>query len=75
MFCAGVAGPAGGGGKDSCQGDSGGPASVGPADQAKLVGLVSWGEDCALPYKYGVYTNVWRFVKWVKDSSRGEVNW
>ena len=40
---------------DSCQGDSGGPLIVGEGLAARLVGIVSWGEDCAssLP---GVYT-------------------
>ena len=40
---------------DSCQGDSGGPLIVGNGLAARLVGIVSWGEDCAssLP---GVYT-------------------
>lgn len=42
---------------DSCQGDSGGPLMVGEGLAARLVGIVSWGEECAstLP---GVYTRV-----------------
>lgn len=32
---------------DSCQGDSGGPLVVGSGLAARLVGIVSWGENCA----------------------------
>lgn len=39
---------------DSCQGDSGGPLIVGEGSAARLVGIVSWGEDCASRYP-GVY--------------------
>jgi trypsin len=42
------------GGVDACQGDSGGPMLVGSV----LVGIASWGDGCARPYKYGVYTRV-----------------
>jgi secreted trypsin-like serine protease len=75
MFCAGIAGKFGGGGKDSCQGDSGGPASIGVVESARLVGLVSWGEDCALPYKYGVYTRVLKFLDWIMTNSNGQIAW
>ena len=71
MFCAGIEGPNGGGGTDSCEGDSGGPATVGNVSNARLVGLVSWGEDCALPYKYGVYTTVAVFVPWIESTLKG----
>lgn len=75
MFCAGVAGRAGGGGRDSCQGDSGGPATIGLVENAKLVGLVSWGEGCAKPFKYGVYTRVPSFADWVRTKTRRQVSW
>ncbi len=42
---------------DSCQGDSGGPLVLGTGPAARLVGIVSWGEDCASSFP-GVYTRV-----------------
>jgi secreted trypsin-like serine protease len=55
MLCAGF----NGGTKDSCYGDSGGPLSRLHWTGARiLTGLVSWGEDCALPNYFGVYTRI-----------------
>ena len=42
---------------DSCQGDSGGPLVGGEGAAMRLIGLVSWGEDCAIT-KPGVYARV-----------------
>ncbi len=42
---------------DACQGDSGGPLVVTGSAGPRLVGIVSWGEDCASTYP-GVYIRV-----------------
>uniref|UniRef100_UPI00358FAA5E coagulation factor X-like n=1 Tax=Myxine glutinosa TaxID=7769 RepID=UPI00358FAA5E len=61
MFCAGYADAS----TDSCQGDSGGPHVTKFRDTWFLTGIVSWGEGCAKPGKYGIYTNLSNFLKWV----------
>ena len=53
------------GGRDACQHDSGGPLSCWKGDHWYLVGQVSWGDKCAIPYKYGVYTNMEKLTPWV----------
>ena len=63
MICAGL--PEGG--KDSCQGDSGGPIVARDGDQHVLVGVVSWGQGCARPKFFGVYSNVAQAQAWIES--------
>jgi len=58
------------GGKDSCQGDSGGPLVINNGKNLVQVGVVSWGEGCAVANKYGVYANVASLRTWI-DSAVG----
>jgi secreted trypsin-like serine protease len=57
----------GGSTHDSCQGDSGGPLIVkgDNADTDVLVGLVSWGSDCADVFYPGVYARVSSAANWI----------
>jgi len=50
QFCAGIQG----GGKDTCQGDSGGPLMMFFNTRWYLIGITSYGVECALPTHAGV---------------------
>ncbi len=66
-MCVGVAE----GGRDTCQGDSGGPYVAtldGDGDgtpEPTLVGVTSWGNDCALAGYPGFATRVSAYVDWI----------
>ncbi|KAL0269884.1 UNVERIFIED_CONTAM: hypothetical protein PYX00_007471 [Menopon gallinae] len=58
------------GGKDTCQGDSGGPIQyVSQSNQCihYVVGVTSFGKQCALPNSPGVYTRVSSYVPWIES--------
>ncbi|RYD47555.1 MAG: serine protease, partial [Verrucomicrobiaceae bacterium] len=60
------------GGKDSCQGDSGGPLLVPSPHSPGWVqaGLVSFGEGCAEPNSYGIYTRIGNYRDFVTGHTR-----
>ncbi|KAH9161046.1 hypothetical protein LEN26_001602 [Aphanomyces euteiches] len=45
-------------GEDACQGDSGGPLTIEDAAGVRLVGTVSWGVECAVADRLGVYARL-----------------
>jgi secreted trypsin-like serine protease len=65
MICAGLQR----GGKDSCDGDSGGPLLIKDEDNKWTVvaGIVSWGDGCAEPNYYGVYSRVAMLSDWANS--------
>ncbi|XP_070700029.1 coagulation factor IXb [Pempheris klunzingeri] len=70
MFCAGFQNEQ----KDSCQGDSGGPHATNYKGTWFLTGIVSWGEECAMYGKYGIYTRVSRYYSWISKETGIHIN-
>ncbi|XP_017773348.1 PREDICTED: trypsin-like [Nicrophorus vespilloides] len=65
-FCAGYME----GGVDACQGDSGGPImSMGHNGRYSIIGLTSFGYDCAKKDLLGIYTDVSHYLGWIKEKS------
>nr|AAN71001.1 coagulation factor IX [Danio rerio] len=64
MFCAGHSDSP----KDACQGDSGGPHVMRYHNTWFLTGIISWGEECAKKGKYGVYTQVGNYYRWIQHT-------
>lgn len=59
MICAGYDK----GGRDACQGDSGGPLVANDV----LIGVVSWGQGCAMANFPGVYSRVATVRNWINE--------
>ncbi len=55
------------GGVDSCFGDSGGPLFIIDNGQIIQLGITSFGNECALPNFYGIYTSVSHFLPWMSN--------
>ena len=68
QFCAGVVDrcPAQGACPDSCQGDSGGPLFVARDVGVVQAGVVSYGNQCGMAGRPGVYTSVAYYANWIK---------
>ncbi|XP_073898190.1 transmembrane protease serine 11D [Castor canadensis] len=66
MLCAGL--PTGE--VDACQGDSGGPlVQEDPRRLWFILGIVSWGYQCGIPNRPGVYTQVPTYRDWIKQQT------
>ncbi|XP_064457609.1 uncharacterized protein LOC135368338 isoform X2 [Ornithodoros turicata] len=61
MFCAGHKE----GGMDACHGDSGGPLMCPSNGRFAAFGIISWGEECGLANRPGVYVKVRAYLKWI----------
>ena len=57
--------------KDACQGDSGGGLFKKTAAGDVLIGCTSWGEGCARPGRYGVWTKLSNVIPWIQDKAPG----
>ncbi|KAF5405792.1 Transmembrane serine protease 8 [Paragonimus heterotremus] len=54
------------GGRDSCQFDSGGPLMCQLNGQWRVMGVISFGYECAKPGFPGIHTRVSDYVPWIK---------
>ena len=52
---------------DACSGDSGGPLYILDGGQPVQVGITSFGNGCAQPEFYGIYTDISHYIPWLSD--------
>ena len=57
---------AGNGDTDACTGDSGGPLLVERNGRWTVIGVTSFGVGCGSDVFPGVYTNVAKYITWIK---------
>ena len=63
---------AGRGSTDTCTGDSGGPMMVPDRSGSwSVVGITSFGVECAREDFPGVYTRVSEYLQWIRSNTRG----
>ncbi|KAI3389409.1 hypothetical protein SNEBB_002804 [Seison nebaliae] len=53
---------------DTCKGDSGGPIYKYENDRWVLLGITSYGKDPFTCKGYGIYTNVYKYVDWIRST-------
>ena len=66
QICAGL------GNKDTCEGDSGGPMLSLERDGSRwsIIGITSFGVDCADTRFPGVYTRVDKYLDWIEQNTK-----